>query len=126
MFSFKNYEEKKKSGAESCHDGRLSNPRLEELINSVFLHLCFIVLLSVTMEGQLETNTGCISQQRYKESKKAETKKVCDFREIYQTVYSGSLLCQALWLWEMLTINSSSVLLRRADDGDNCTYSPIF
>lgn len=57
----------------------LSNPRHEELVNSVFLHLYFIFLLRVTMEGQQETNKGHISQQRYKESKNAETKKIFDF-----------------------------------------------
>lgn len=59
------------SVAESCCDGLLSNPRLKDLVTFAFLHLCFIVLLTVTMEGQLETNTGNVSQQRYKESKKA-------------------------------------------------------
>lgn len=67
------------SGAESCHDGLLSNPTPEESDSSVFLHLYFIVLLRVTVEGQLETDTGYISQQRYKECKNAETKEMCDF-----------------------------------------------
>lgn len=44
------------SGAETCHDGLLSNPRVKDLVNSVFLHSHFIVLLSMTMKGQLETN----------------------------------------------------------------------
>lgn len=69
---------KKCSDAESCHDG-LSNPRPEELVKSVFLHLCFIILFRVTMEGQQEPDRGDISQQRYKESKNAEINEIRDF-----------------------------------------------
>jgi len=34
-------------------NGLLYNPRVAELANSVFLHSCFMVLLSITMEKQL-------------------------------------------------------------------------
>lgn len=44
------------SGAATCHDCLLSNPRVKELASSVFLHSGFTDLLSIAMEGQLETN----------------------------------------------------------------------